>query len=59
MWLGTPMNNTVIHAIAKSTNTDKVKHCSDILQRMEAAVKAGYSDLAPTIVTYSTIMNGK
>ena len=59
---GTPNShcyNACIHAIAKSSNPEKVKHCLDILQRMIDAKNAGDIDSAPTIVTYSTIVNGK
>ena len=51
--------NACIHAVAKSSESDKVKYCLDILQRMNDARDAGDLDSAPTLVTYSTIVNGK
>lgn len=53
--------NACIHAIAKSSlsGSGKAQKCQDILQRMIAQKEKGFLDSSPTLVTYSTILNGE
>ena len=51
--------NGVVHAIAKSRANHKAEKCKDILDRMVLARDLGHRDCSPTIITYSTILNGK
>jgi len=49
--------NACIHAIAKSQKSGKAKKCRDVLQRMIAARDGGFRESAPSLITYSTIIN--
>jgi len=51
--------NAVVHAIAKSRGIHKAEKCKDILERMISARGLGHRDCSPTVITYSTILNGK
>ena len=53
--------NACIHAIAKSSlsGSGKVQKCQEILQRMIAQKERGFLESSPTLVTYSTILNGE
>lgn len=51
--------NACIHAIAKGSHQGKAGQCEDILQRMISARDAGFYESAPSLITYSTIINGE
>ncbi len=53
--------NACIHAIAKSSlsGSQKTQKCQEILERMVDQKEKGFHESAPTLVTYSTILNGK
>lgn len=53
--------NACIHAVAKSdlSGSQKARKCQEILQRMIDQKEKGFHESAPTLVTYSTILNGK
>ena len=50
--------NALIHAIAKSQEPGKARMCKQVLERMIAAKDEGFHEAAPSLVTYSTILNG-
>eukprot|EP00584_Thalassiosira_punctigera_P016355 CAMPEP_0172576154 /NCGR_PEP_ID=MMETSP1067-20121228/137578_1 /TAXON_ID=265564 ORGANISM="Thalassiosira punctigera, Strain Tpunct2005C2" /NCGR_SAMPLE_ID=MMETSP1067 /ASSEMBLY_ACC=CAM_ASM_000444 /LENGTH=1179 /DNA_ID=CAMNT_0013368817 /DNA_START=1300 /DNA_END=4836 /DNA_ORIENTATION=- len=49
--------NACIHAIAKSQQPGKAKRCGEVLERMIAARNSGFHESAPSLITYSTIIN--
>lgn len=51
--------NACIHAIAKSHNPGKARQCREVLERMITAKDTGFYEAAPSLITYSTIINGK
>jgi len=51
--------NACIHAIAKSYQPGKERQCGEVLQRMIEAKDAGFHEAAPSLITYSTIINGE
>jgi len=49
--------NACIHAIAKSREAGKARRCREVLERMVAARDDGFHEAAPSLITYSTIIN--
>jgi hypothetical protein len=53
--------NACIHSIAKSSlsGSGKAQKCQEILQRMISQKEKGFVESSPSLITYSTILNGE